>query len=123
MNGTPVASGEPVFVTEALESANLTVTFPRGYIAADGFVQRITVSASSNEVEYPLEAGYALDAVPARIALPPDPQIMLTLTIGFCSIDEKDVCYIDRPEITIIRRQTASDAGGLELSFVPETRS
>ncbi len=45
---------------------------------------------------------------------------VLTLSIGFCSIDTKDICYVDRAEIAGARDHSVDQTRDVELRCVPE---
>lgn len=95
------------------------MVLPAGFAASDGFIQRATVSAPDYFREYELPT---LDGS-TRIAVPPVLELVLTLSLGFCRIDTKDICYLDWTELSVSRDPALDRTRNVELRYLPEDPS
>jgi len=112
----PVGVDGSVAIGESIELVELDVVLPVGFAASDGFIQRITLSAPGyvSELELLTLRG------PTRIAVPPEKEFTFSLSIGFCSTEAKDVCYVDRAELILTRNTSLEPTGNVALRYVPE---
>jgi hypothetical protein len=56
---------------------------------------------------------------PVEVPLPQQPEATLELVIGYCASDVKEVCYIERARIPLVRSDVPVETGALELAFRP----
>ena len=75
---------------------------PAGYEAADGFRQLLTLITPDGQ---PIVSGLGDLRTAVTLQLPEATEVTLSLTIGYCASRAKDVCYVDRAELTFARTQ------------------
>jgi len=111
-------SGGSLAVEEATTTLELVIRLPDGYIPAEGFRQQIAVVTPAGD-------GPALDPEnldldqPLSIPLPDGGRFSLSLTIGYCDENAKDICYVDRAALSIVRTAGSSLESPETLIFRP----
>ncbi len=116
IDNRPVRADTSVSIPGTAERLELSVVLPEGFQAADGFRQTATVSGADFRSEVVLSV--LSDTV--EIPVPNVEQVILTLSIGFCRIREKDVCYVDRAELVISRTLAAGMGKYTAVQYSPE---
>jgi len=109
---------ETLAVGPNASSIVLRVELPRGYIAADDFVQRATLligpearSVTEFELDAPLE-------IPIAPATWHNGEVDLALMLGFCEYDVKEVCYIDTPRLSVNLLPELDETSSPDISII-----
>ncbi|MFW6313464.1 MAG: hypothetical protein ACOC2N_06235 [Spirochaetota bacterium] len=92
---------ETLSVAPHRRSILLRVELPRGYVAAEDFVQRATLvvcTEARTVVEFELYEPLEISIDPATWQ---NEEIGLELMLGYCEYDVREVCYIDTPRLNI----------------------
>jgi hypothetical protein len=105
VRGVLQPSGASLTIDEAVTAVKLEIRLPAGYIAADGFQQQIAVATATGD-----GTTYTTDVLgdPLVIPLPADRELSLSLTLGYCAEKTKDICYVDRAVLAIVRSAGSS---------------
>jgi hypothetical protein len=119
VNGKRVQTSQAIAVSDAVETIELIVRLPEGFETADGFTQSVTVSSAGHIQSYELPATGTSTLVP----VPDAQEIDLTLSIAFCSIEAKEICYVDQTELTFTRSHAQSQQARMNIEYVPEEPS
>lgn len=109
-------------VSGATRAVLVTLAFPPGYEQASGFVTRATLSGDTGVTSSEQTDPELPIRVPIPETLEPGARATLSLTLGFCSSEAKDICYVDIPEIDLVI--SSDDAGAtnetVDVRYTPE---
>lgn len=116
VDGKSLPDPAEISVAPSLDSASVTVRLPPGFTAADGFRQVVTISDGfvTTEIELP-ELGR-----PVHVPLVTSDSVFLTISIGFCTLRRKDVCYVDRGHLVITREGSLDHVTEMTIEYSPE---